>query len=63
MGGAADDTWVLEPASEAVLVGTIDMLLSRALNRGFGRGRASWPIDFGLLNSDCQWVFDEIQLM
>lgn len=63
MGGMADDAWIVEPESETVLVGTIDMLLSRALNRGFGRGRASWPIDFGLLNNDCAWVFDEIQLM
>jgi len=63
MGGRADDSWVLEPENEAVLVGTIDMLLSRALNRGFGRGRSSWPIDFGLVNNDCLWVFDEVQLM
>ncbi len=63
VGGAADDSWTLDPAADAVLVGTIDMLISRALNRGFGRGRARWPIDFGLLNSDCLWVFDEIQLM
>ncbi len=63
MGGMADDSWVLDPAAEAVLVGTIDMLLSRALNRGFGCGRSRWPIDFGLLNCDCLWVFDEIQLM
>jgi CRISPR-associated endonuclease/helicase Cas3 len=63
MGGAADDSWVLAPSADAVLVGTIDMLLSRALNRGFGRGRASWPIDFGLLNNDCVWVLDEVQLM
>ncbi len=63
MGGVADDGWVLWPEREAVLVGTIDMLLSRALNRGFGRRRSAWPIDFGLVNSDCQWVFDEVQLM
>jgi hypothetical protein len=31
MGGAANDSWTLEPEREAVLVGTIDMLLSRAL--------------------------------
>ncbi len=63
MGGAAEDAWALEPEREAVLVGTIDMLLSRALNRGFGRARSAWPIDFGLVNNDCQWVFDEVQLM
>jgi CRISPR-associated endonuclease/helicase Cas3 len=63
MGGAADDSWTLAPTAEAVLVGTIDMLLSRALNRSFGRGRSVWPIDFGLINSDCLWVLDEVQLM
>jgi CRISPR-associated endonuclease/helicase Cas3 len=63
MGGAADDSWTLDPSADAVLVGTIDMLLSRALNRGFGRSRSRWPIDFGLLGSDCAWVLDEVQLM
>jgi CRISPR-associated endonuclease/helicase Cas3 len=63
MGGAAEDEWVLHPEAEAVLVGTIDMLLSRALNRGYGQGRSRWPIDFGFVNNDCLWVFDEVQLM
>ena len=39
------------------------MLLSRALNRGYGAGRARWPMEHGLLNVDCLWVMDEIQLM
>ena len=39
------------------------MLLSRALNRGYAASRFHWPIDFGLLNNDCLWVFDEPQLM
>jgi CRISPR-associated endonuclease/helicase Cas3 len=39
------------------------MLLSRALNRGYGMGRARWPMHFGLLNNDVLWVFDEVQLM
>jgi CRISPR-associated endonuclease/helicase Cas3 len=55
--------WHLHPERNTMLVGTQDMLLSRALGRGFGAGRARWPIDFGLLNSDCLWVFDEVQLM
>src|SRR5712691_1006160 len=25
--------------------------------------RFRWPVHFGLLNNDCVWVFDEIQLM
>lgn len=63
LGGEVDNDWTLSPEVDAVLVGTIDMLLSRALNRGYGRSRAAWPIDFGLLGSDCQWVLDEVQLM
>jgi CRISPR-associated endonuclease/helicase Cas3 len=63
MGGAADDTWVRDPAADKILVGTIDMILSRALNRGYGRGRAAWPMDFGLLSCDTQLVLDEVQLL
>jgi len=57
------DDWRLRPEADQVLIGTIDMLLSRALNRGYAESRYSWPIAFGLLNSDCRWVFDEVQLM
>jgi CRISPR-associated endonuclease/helicase Cas3 len=39
------------------------MLLSRALNRGYATSRFRWPVQFGLLNNDCLWVMDEIQLM
>lgn len=39
------------------------MLLSRALNRGYGTSGSRWPIQFGLLNTDCLWTLDEIQLM
>ena len=63
MGGAEQDDWHLHPEHPAVLIGTQDMLLSRALNRGYASGRAHWPIDFGLLNQDALWVMDEVQLM
>lgn len=63
MGGETDNDWDLYPEREAVLIGTQDMLLSRALNRGYALGRARWPMPFGLLNNDCLWVFDEVQLM
>ena len=65
MGGQerpAED-WRLRPEADQILIGTIDMLLSRALNRGYADGRYAWPIAFGLLNADCRWVFDEVQLM
>ncbi len=63
MGGAAQDDWHLYPEHPAVLIGTQDMLLSRALNRGYASPRARWPMEFGLLNQDCLWVMDEVQLM
>ena len=63
MGGLSPADWHLDPDRESVLIGTQDMLLSRALNRGYGCGRARWPMEFALLNVDCLWVMDEIQLM
>ncbi len=63
MGGGETEKWFLHPEKPAVLIGTQDMLLSRALNRGYAASRFHWPIDFGLLNNDCLWIFDEPQLM
>jgi CRISPR-associated endonuclease/helicase Cas3 len=63
MGGAADDEWRLHPERDAILIGTQDMLLSRALNRGYAASRFVWPWQYALLTNDCQWVFDEVQLM
>lgn len=55
--------WRLHPEQDAVVIGTVDMLVSRELNRGFGASRYSWPIDFGMLNNGTHWVFDEVQLL
>lgn len=63
MGGADSGEWDIHPEANAILIGTQDMLLSRALNRGYGSARARWPMHFGLLNNDCLWVLDETQLM
>jgi CRISPR-associated endonuclease/helicase Cas3 len=63
MGGEAEEDWDLYPERPAIIIGTQDMLLSRALNRGYAASRARWPMQFGLLNTDCLWVFDEVQLM
>lgn len=60
--GDAKD-WDIYPEEPAILIGTQDMLLSRALNRGYGMSRYRWPMHFGLLNNDCLWVLDETQLM
>lgn len=64
MGGAdPGGDWNLYPEESAVFIGTQDMLLSRALNRGYAAGRARWPMEFGLLNHDALWILDEVQLM
>ena len=64
MGGADDlKTWAEHPEEEAILIGTQDMLLSRALMRGYGMSRYLWPVHFAFLHNDALWVFDEIQLM
>jgi CRISPR-associated endonuclease/helicase Cas3 len=63
MGGEDASDWDIHPERPAILIGTQDMLLSRALNRGYGMSRYRWPMHFGLLNNDCLWVMDETQLM
>ena len=63
MGGSIDDEWTRCPDQPWVLVGTQDQLLSRALNRGYAMSRFDWPVHFGLLNNDCRWLIDEVQLM
>jgi len=63
MGGEDAGEWDVHPEKSAILIGTQDMLLSRALNRGYGMSRYRWPMHFGLLNNDCLWVMDETQLM
>lgn len=63
MGGEDTGEWDIHPEKPAILIGTQDMLLSRALNRGYGMSRYRWPMHFGLLNNDCLWVMDETQLM
>lgn len=58
MGGEVDSkwkgkgNWESEPERECIIIGTQDMLLSRALNRGYSMSRYEWPIHFGLLSND-----------
>lgn len=63
MGGEDGKSWVEQPEKDAILIGTQDMLLSRALMRGYGISRYQWPVHFALLHNDALWVFDEVQLM
>ncbi len=64
MGGEEDlGSWAEHPEEDMILIGTQDMLLSRALMRGYGMSRYQWPVHFSLLHNDCLWVYDEVQLM
>jgi CRISPR-associated endonuclease/helicase Cas3 len=63
MGGAVDDVWEEFPDRDAILIGTQDQLLSRALLRGYAMSRYKWPVHFALLHNDCTWILDEVQLM
>lgn len=60
--GASQRQWRLDMHKPAIVVGTVDSLVSKALNRGYGIGRASYPIDFALVTNGAHWVIDEIQL-
>jgi len=62
-GGELDESWEEHPERPAILVGTQDQLLSRALNRGYAMSRFRWPIHFALVHTDAWWVLDEVQLM
>jgi CRISPR-associated endonuclease/helicase Cas3 len=64
MGGSGRDQqdWRLQMYRPAIVVGTVDSLVSKALNRAYGVARATYPIDFALVTSGAQWVVDEIQL-
>lgn len=61
--GAKKATWAEHPEEDAILIGTQDMLLSRALMRGYGMSRYQWPVHFAFLHNDAFWVYDEVQLM
>ena len=64
MGGvkASLGEWREDMHKPAIVVGTVDSLVSKALNRGYGIGRAMYPIDFALSTNGVAWVIDEIQL-
>jgi CRISPR-associated endonuclease/helicase Cas3 len=64
LGGSEDlKSWAERPEDNQILVGTQDMLLSRALMRGYGASRYLWPVHFAFLHNDALWVYDEVQLM
>lgn len=61
MGGVKADLgrWREDMHRPAIVVGTVDSLVSKALNRGYGIGRAMYPIDFALTTNGVHWVIDD----
>ena len=61
-GGQIENDYVDALAEEAVIVGTLDQVVSRQLMRGYCCSRWSWPRHFAALNADVRVVVDETQL-
>lgn len=61
-GGQLEHGFEQDLTQPAILIGTQDQLLSRALNRGFGVSWEQKPLHCAALTNDCRWVLDEVQL-
>ena len=57
--GAGAGDWRENMHQPAIVVGTVDTLVSKALNRGYGLSRAMYPIDFALVTNGAQWLVAE----
>lgn len=57
--GASAGDWRENMHRPAIVVGTVDTLVSKALNRGYGIGPAMYPIDFALVTNGAQWLVVE----
>jgi CRISPR-associated endonuclease/helicase Cas3 len=62
-GQFADNAeWRNDPARAAIIVGTVDMIGSRLLFAGYGRGFKTKPLHAGFLGQDVLLVHDEAHL-
>jgi HD domain len=54
--------WREDMHQPAIVIGTAEYLVSKALVRAFGVGRTSWSIDFALVTNGAHWVVHEERL-
>jgi CRISPR-associated endonuclease/helicase Cas3 len=59
---ADNGEWSADPSQPAIIVGTVDMIGSRLLFSGYGRGFKSRPLHAGLLGQDTLLIHDEAHL-
>jgi CRISPR-associated endonuclease/helicase Cas3 len=59
---ADNGEWSADPARPAIIIGTVDMIGSRLLFSGYGRGFKSRPLHAGFLGQDVLLVHDEAHL-
>lgn len=55
--------WLADPATPAIVIGTVDMIGSRVLFSGYGISRKLRPYHAGLLGADTLVVLDEAHLV
>ncbi|MFG0285902.1 MAG: type I-U CRISPR-associated helicase/endonuclease Cas3 [Phycisphaerales bacterium JB039] len=59
---ADNGEWAMDPARPAIIVGTVDMIGSRLLFSGYGRGFKSRPLHAAFLGQDALIMHDEAHL-
>lgn len=65
MGGtprSVAQDWRANPERPSILVGTVDVVVSKLLMRGYGTARNAYPMDAALTWNDAHLVVDETQL-
>lgn len=59
---ADNGEWCADPSRPAIVIGTVDMIGSRLLFSGYGRGFRTRPLHAGFLGQDALLVHDEAHL-
>ena len=54
--------WREDMHQPAIIIGTTEILVSKALMRGLGVGPGLWPIDFALVTNGAHWVVHSARL-